>query len=150
MSKKQKLIFGIITLLTLVLLTAFSSGTPKTGKVTYVAYIDSAKVLAEHPEMVKVNATLKTKTATLQTELDAKVKNQNKEVQQKLVQEYQSKLDSEKQTLQGEALKKINASIKTIAKQKGYDLVLDSRAVIFGGADITNDVLKAAKAKGTK
>jgi outer membrane protein len=37
---------------------------------------------------------------------------------------------------------KINESIQALAKKKGFDLVLEKEAVYFGGADITEMVIK--------
>lgn len=118
--------------------------TPKGAGTTAVAYVDSARLLAKHPDMVKATEKLRVRTSALQVELDAKVKSVDKAGQEKLLTEYQGKLDAEKQASQGEALKKVNTQIRETARKLGYSLVLDSRAVIYGGTDITADVLKSA------
>ena len=43
--------------------------------------------------------------------------------------------------------KKILDAVHKVAKEKGIDVVLTSSAVVEGGTDMTNDVLKAVGAK---
>ncbi len=41
-----------------------------------------------------------------------------------------------------EAATNLKAAVATVAKEQGYTVVLDTQAVLFGGTDITNAVLK--------
>jgi outer membrane protein len=38
--------------------------------------------------------------------------------------------------------KSVEESVKKVAEQKGLSVVLDKGAVVYGGVDITQDVLK--------
>ena len=76
---------------------------------------------------------------------DADKKKAAEEKYTKELQEKKQKMDTE----YAEKLKAIDASIsKKIAEQaqrKGYDIVLSKGIVLFGGDDITNDIIKAVK-----
>lgn len=43
--------------------------------------------------------------------------------------------------------KEIRQAVRTVAKNKGCDVVLDSQAVQFGGVDLTADVINELKKK---
>lgn len=112
-----------------------------------VVCIDTARVLALHPDMTKVTKQLQTRLDALQKEMQEKAKGLDEEAKKKLLAEYQTKLNTERQTQQTAVVKKINAAIQAMAKKKGYSLVLDSRAVLYGGRDITDEFLKSVGVK---
>lgn len=67
-----------------------------------------------------------------------------RQIQQSYVQRL---LDLQRQ-LQSELLKKVRDTIAVVAKEKKYDLVLDSESVFFGGDDITDAVIEALNKAG--
>jgi len=70
----------------------------------------------------------------------------------KLETAYNQELQTRKKAINGEYQKQladidknINLVTSNIAKSNNYDLVLTKNSVLYGGKDITNDVLKALK-----
>ena len=62
-----------------------------------------------------------------------------------------TKLDEQLQTKGGELSKQLTdtvvAAISQVAKDKSYTAIVDKKAVLFGGADVTDDVLKQLNKK---
>ncbi len=66
---------------------------------------------------------------------------QKREQAMRTLQTKQASLESMKNDLR----KKVEAAIKAIAKQKNLTYVVDKQAMFYGGADITEDVLKRVR-----
>lgn len=69
-----------------------------------------------------------------------------------LEQKYNDELASKKAELDKEAAKKlsdiysvINNAVSVEAKKAGYDLIIAKDSTLYGGVDITNDIIKALK-----
>jgi outer membrane protein len=54
----------------------------------------------------------------------------------------QQRLQQKNQELMEPITKSVEDSVKKVAEQKGLSVVLDKGAVVYGGVDITQDVLK--------
>ena len=54
----------------------------------------------------------------------------------------QQRLQQKNQELMEPITKNVEESVKKVAEQKGLSVVLDKGAVVYGGVDITQDVLK--------
>ena len=93
-------------------------------------------------------------------DLTSFVEKANKEIQAEkdpnkqkaLESKYQKELATKKDIIQKDYQKKLDVvnknlsvSINNKAKASGYDLVLSKGVVLFGGTDITNDILKTLK-----
>ena len=57
-------------------------------------------------------------------------------------QQTQSRLQQKQQDLIEPIQKKIEEQVKAVAEAKGLSVVLDSNAVVYGGQDITQDVIR--------
>jgi len=77
----------------------------------------------------------------LQAEYDAKAEGLSDEAAAKLFSEYQAKLEA----VEVEYSKKVEAAIAKVAGEKGLQVVMDASAVLYGGVDITEDVLAVLK-----
>ena len=69
-----------------------------------------------------------------------------------LVKKYESQLDQKKKTIKNSYVKKVNEidtqmnnAITQKSKAMGYDLVLKKDSVLFGGTDITKDIIPLIK-----
>jgi outer membrane protein len=54
----------------------------------------------------------------------------------------QQRLQQKNQELMEPITKSVEESVKKVAEQKGLSVVLDKGAVVYGGVDTTQDVLK--------
>lgn len=121
-----------------------------------VAYVNVSKLLtaskalkaAEDAKISQTKEMLKwydTASADIQ-------KQTTKAAKDALVKKYEAQLTQKKKTIKDAYAKKVNAvdaqldtAITTKAKAMGYDLVLRKDAVLFGGKDITAEILPLVK-----
>ena len=66
----------------------------------------------------------------------------NENEKRALYQKLQQGIDQKQQELLGAIQIKINTAVKEVAAAKGLILVVDKSAVVYGGQDITDDVIK--------
>ena len=62
--------------------------------------------------------------------------------QQKKQQEFINKANAEKQGFEQKIETELKAVMQTVAKDKGYDMVMAKEVLYVGGIDMTDDVLK--------
>lgn len=121
-----------------------------------VAVIDIQKVVASSPQVKALTASkdanakelaefIKKAQADINKQKDDKTK-------QELTKKYEKQLSAKRESFAkdySEKLKavdkKVNEQIAQKAKEMGYTLVLPKIAVIYGGDDITEDIIKVVK-----
>jgi outer membrane protein len=130
--------------------TALSSGSYN------IAIIDLPKVVESSKQVNTFRAEQKRKLDDLgafvnkaRADIDAQ-KNPNNKKQ--LEEKYNKELVSKKVAIEKENIKKlkdidksIKSTIQAKAKANNYDLVISSSVVLYGGKDITNEVIKSVK-----
>ncbi len=112
-----------------------------------VAYVDTTKLFAEYPSMKAMQAQLEKETKQMQADFDKKATGLDNDSKQKLFQEFQGRLEKRKGELVPKAVDQVLAVVRKIAQQQGYSMVLEKQAILYGGKDITADVLKAGGVK---
>lgn len=136
----QRLIIPMLALL--VCLGAVSVGhaapvaTGQTGVVDYQYLVD------HHPDAAKALAALRAEEASAQKQFKAKAPSLNEKQRQELEQKLSGGILQKRQALLKPITTSVDAAIKAVADSKGLAIVLEKRAVAFGGTDITKDVLK--------
>lgn len=143
----------------LILGTAVISGNYASSSVNNgvkIAIVDIQEVAIKYP---KVAALQKSQQAKL-TELQKFVENANKEImkekdaakRKQLETKYTKELETKKKALDAEYKKQltsldnnISTAVSSIAKANKYDYVFAKNAVLYGGDNITADVLKNLK-----
>ena len=150
---KKCLLFVFIFILGLAPVNAAASGYK-------IAFIDSERILKEYGAAQKLLQEL----AKAEAELNKKILAKRQEIQkaraakktdteiQMMAEKIRLELEPEAKRIEDEsALKskeiedKVDAVIKGYAKKSKYDIVLVKEAVLNGGTDITNEILKQLK-----
>ena len=106
-----------------------------------IAFVDVQKVFELHPDKSTAEKELNEAAQLMQSELEEKANDLSQEKQQDLLTEYQNKLSEKEQQLIQSVLQEIEDAIKSVAEEKQVKLVLDKRNVIYGGYDMTQDVI---------
>lgn len=106
-----------------------------------IAYVDVWAVFNAHPQKAIAEKKLNQIAQSMQLELEKKAKDLPKDKQQEMLKEYQSKLNRQEQELIQEIIDAIEEVIQTVAREKEVKIVLDKKNVIYGGYDMTQDVI---------
>ena len=123
---------------------------------TKIAVVDVQAVVSKSAQVQALKKEQQTKMQELEKWLKtvrADVeKQQTQEGKEKLVKKYDAEFAKKKeaiaknyQTKLQEIDKSITATIASQAKLKGYDMVITKGTVLYGGDDITTDIMKVVK-----
>ena len=125
---------------------------------TTTAYVDTARVLMSYKGARNAQGKMQQELVAYQKEFaerqkkiaEAQKAGKTPQEIQKMTEGFEKELQPMKtkamqleQTLSADVKKKIEGVINKVAKSRKADIVLDKAAVLFGGIDITNDVIKA-------
>ena len=123
--------------------------TPGMAMAAGNGYVDYNAVIAATPAFSQAQKELVTAQQTLQQQFN----NQSKEMNDKQKKELALKLDKQLQAKQQEiqkneivpAVNKIRAAIEAAAKKNGIDFVVQESAWLYGGKDLTQEVINQMK-----
>jgi len=107
-----------------------------------IAYVDVWAVFNNHPQKAIAEEKLNQLARSMQLELEEKAKDRPKEEQQEMLEEYQTLLSQKEQELIQEIIDIIGEVIQIVAREKEVTIVLDKKNVIYGGYDMTQDVIE--------
>lgn len=109
------------------------------GKVNYQALV------SQHPDMAKMNETMQAEVTQAQQDFNTKSANMNEKEKQDYYMQVQQRLSLKERELIAPIYDKVDAAIKAVADAKGLAVIMDAGNVVYGGQDITEDVLKKLK-----
>ncbi|MDO4952595.1 MAG: OmpH family outer membrane protein [Synergistaceae bacterium] len=104
--------------------------------------VNADAVLANYPKFVQARQQLATLAQQKETAIRAE---KDKTKQQQLAQEAQQQLVQEEQKLMSPILSDVRAAIAKVAKAKKLGMVHAAATVMYGGTDITQDVIAELK-----
>lgn len=121
-----------------------------------IAVVDLQKVVSSSTQVKSLKEEQYKKATELEKWLQTVKKDIEKqstpENKQKLIKKYDAELARKREMNTNEYNKKlgeidenVSRTIATFAKSKNYDLVLAKSNVLFGGIDITNEIIKLVK-----
>lgn len=116
--------------------------TANAGASTSIGYVNSDMLFYQHPDMKKADEAFQNEVQAAKQDFDAKSANMNDKEKQDYYNQLQERLGVKRTELYGPIRDKINAAIKAVADAKGLTVVLDKSSVLYGGQDITDEVIK--------
>lgn len=158
--KKQlkNIAIGIGAAVVLGIVPAFAQEAPgqKAEPVIKYGFVDVNKVVAASKAVEKANKERAAEKKKIIKFIEESANKMNKEEDEKKREEMKNQFDldltakkSEMNKSYGEKLMKINNDINAelikIAKDKDYQLILTKEAVLYGGDDLTQDLIKVVK-----
>ena len=108
-----------------------------------IVTVDIQEVFQAHPAFADAQQQIQKEVAMKKKELDGMKKGDRQMAQRQIQQQLQQK----NRQLQEEAFDKVQKDIRKIARQKGYDYVVNSDMMIAGGKDVTGEIMKALDLK---
>lgn len=135
-----------ILLLTFVL-SIFAIGTAFADDV--IGCVDMNKIMFQHPKMEQTAQQIKTAVDAKEKEMrDAVEKETNDQKKEQIFRQKRTEAANEERRLMEPLLKDVDLAIRTVANAKKITVVVDKGAVVYGGTDITDDVITELKKKG--
>jgi Skp family chaperone for outer membrane proteins len=102
-----------------------------------IVSMDTQRVFGEHPAFRDAMGKFQKQMQEMQKKVD-EADEESKGTAQQMMQMQMQQLGMQ---LQEEAFSKMKVDVQKIAKEKGYDYVIDSNMLIVGGQDITEEVI---------
>ncbi|MBE6074417.1 MAG: OmpH family outer membrane protein [Selenomonas ruminantium] len=107
-----------------------------------VGIVDYNQIMSQHPQVQTANTEMQQAVQDAQKEFESKAANMNDQEKHDYYQQTQQRLQQKQQELMEPIMKNVEESVKKVAEQKGLSVVLEKSAVVYGGTDITQDVVK--------
>ncbi len=106
-----------------------------------VGVIDYRQVMSQHPDLNTVEQQMQTAIADVKKEFEEKSAGMNDQEKADYYQQSQLRLQQKQQELVAPIEQSIQDAIKKVADNKGLQIVVEKTAVIYGGQDISQDVI---------
>ncbi len=140
--------FFVLGVVGIALSQSGSSKIASAGPSSNVGVVNYQMLVSQHPDMAAAQATMQSEVEQAKKDFDAKSATMNDKEKQDYYAQVQQRLNLKQQELLAPILDKVTAAIKAVADNKGLVVVLDKSNVVYGGQDITDDVMK--KLTGSK
>ena len=147
LEKKQVKIISVLIALVFIgsvvaLALTQSGGIASAASSGAVGVVNRDQVLSQHPDAQSTQEQMMTAIQEVQKDFEEKSSGMSDQEKQDYYQQCQQRLQQKQQELFDPILKSVDDAIKKVADNKGLSIVIDSAAVIYGGQDITQDVIK--------
>ena len=123
-------------------LTQSGSGIASAASSSNVGVIDYNAIMSQHPKMEEARKTFQEEQNNAQKEFEEKSANMSDQEKQDYYRQTLMRLQQKDNELLDPIKQSVDEQIKAVANAKGLNVVLDKGAVLYGGQDITQDVLK--------
>lgn len=132
-------VLGIVGLAVSQTGTSYAANAANSSKI---GVVDFQMLVYQHPDMKKAEETMQAEVKAAQEDFATKSAGMNDKEKQDYYMQIQQRLNLKQQELRGPIFDKINAAIKSVADARGLAVVLDKNDVVYGGQNITDEVLK--------
>jgi len=144
----RKFQIAVIVLLLAILSSVLLLGLFKQDQsIDSVAYVNLEKVFAEHPARTAAEQKLNQKAAEYQQQLEENGEELSGAEQKELLNSYRKDLQNLEAELLDSVLKEVEKIIIETAAEKQVKFVLEEKDVLYGGFNLTDDVLAKLKAE---
>ena len=126
-------------------LTQSGSGIASAASSSKVGVVDYRQLLSQHPKLQEVNNQMQQAVTEAQKEFETKSASMGEQEKADYYNQTQERLQVKQQELFDPIQKSVDEAVKKVAETKGLSVVLDKSTVVYGGQDITNDVVSRLK-----
>ena len=123
-------------------LTQSSSGIASAASSSNVGVIDYNQVIAQHPKLQESEEQMKQAVADAQRDFEVRSADMGDQEKQDYYIQTQQRLQQKNQELLTPLRASVETAVKEVANNRGLSIVIDKGAVVYGGMDITQDVIK--------
>jgi len=142
----RKFQFAVLLLLTAILAAVIMLGVlTEDESVDKVAYVNLQRVFEEHPARTAAEKALNQKAAEYKQQLELEAEELSGADQKEILAKYQGQLQNLESELLTSVTKEVEKIIKETAAEKKVKFVLEEEQVLYGGYNLTDDVLAKIK-----
>jgi outer membrane protein len=140
---------GIIAVLVVVaaVLLASQGGAPVFGQSFTIGFVDMQRAVDAHPRKAASERALQEFFQAKQREFTTRSKGLSVEQRQLLDRELQQQVIAKRQELLGGIEKELRTAVEDVARAQGVSIVLERAVVLFGGVDLTDQVITKVTGK---
>ena len=132
-------------------LTQSGAGVASAADKGAVGVIDTRQVMSQHPDRQNVETQMQAAVEEVKKEFEEKSQGMNDQEKADYYQQSQQRLLQKQQELIEPLEQSFQDTVKKVADTKGIAVVLDKSVVVYGGQDITQDVIsKLSKNSGNQ
>lgn len=137
---------AVIVVLAAAAYVAAQSGVALGQSVT-IGYVDMQRALDAHPGKASAEAALRDYAQAQIADAQQKMKGLSAAQRQDMQRQVDQGIFKKRAELLGGLDQDIRTAIQKVAKQQGVSLVLSREVVLYGGTDLTDQVVKAVSGK---
>ena len=137
-----------LTLVMTLVLALGCMGSAFAAESNLVGFVDTQRVLRNHPEMQTTMSVLKLEAQKAQQEFEQKAASLDEQGKAELRQKLTEQVDKKEASLLKPIYDSVRKAIEEVAKAHGITSVVNANAMVYGGLDLTNEVM--AKVSGAK
>ena len=152
LEKKQVKIISVIIAVVFIgsvvaLALTQSGGVASAAGTTSVGVVDREQILTQHPKNEELDTQMRAAIAEVQKDFEEKSQGMNDQEKQDYYRQCQQRLQQKQAELTEPVLKSVDEAIQKTAEARGLSIVIEKAAVVYGGQDITQDVIKKIEGK---
>jgi outer membrane protein len=145
--KKQVKIVSVLIaaffVVSIVGLAISQSGKSYAASSSNIGVVDYQELFGDkNPDVAKANETMKAEVEQAEKDFKEKTASMSEKEKQEYGAQLQKRLDMKKAELGKQIQEKIATAARLVADDKKLAIVIDKSSVIYGGQDITEEVLK--------
>ena len=122
-------------------LTQTGSGIASAASSVNVGIIDYTMVLNQHPEVENFQNQMNAAYEEIRKDFEEKSAGMTEQEKQDYYRQCNQRLEQKRMELTEPLEKSVEDTIKKVADSKGLSVVIEKGAVVYGGTDITQDVI---------
>lgn len=126
--------------------SGFGKSASAAASESAIGVVNYQMLIAQCPDIKEVQEKMNTEIETAQKEFEEKSKGMNDAEKRRYFAQSRERLQNKQTELMEPVNKKIEETIKKVADKKGLAVVVEKNTVVYGGLDITDEVVKALQA----
>jgi outer membrane protein len=120
---------------------------PALGQSFTIGYVDMARAVDAHPRKASAESALRDYAQSQIADAQQRMKTMTAPQRDDLQRQVNQQILKKRAELIGGLEKDIRAAIDKVAKQQGVSIVLSREVVLYGGVDLTDQVIKQVSGK---
>lgn len=125
--------------------TTFAAPQATTATTATVAYINTQVILSSYPGIENIAKEISDKQIALQNSFNEQAKTLDEQARQDLQVKLNKELAEFENSKMEPVQKAIGKAIEKVAKANKVDSIVNSNMMVFGGKDLTDEVVKSLK-----